>query len=91
MSDDESQEMATEHASTSFITKENNSTNVTINEFSSSQQNPANAIFETLIDQTNEPMLKNLIEPLLQPLYRRISGLDKQNKVKKLLSSWKST
>ncbi len=45
-------------------------------------KNPANAIFETLKDQTNELMLKNILEPLLQPLYRRISALEKQNEVK---------
>ncbi len=48
MSDDESQEIATEYAATLFVTRENNSTNVPSNEFYSSQQNPTNAIFETL-------------------------------------------
>ncbi len=43
---------------------------------------PANAIFETLKDQTNELMLKNILEPLLQPLYGRISALEKQSEVK---------
>ncbi len=52
------------------------------NEFSFSQQNPANAIFETLKNQTNELMLKNTLQSLLQPLYRRISALEKQNEVK---------
>ncbi len=65
----------------SFITREINSTNMTSNMFSSSQQNPANAIFETLKDQTNELMLKNILESLLQPLYRRISAPEKQNEV----------
>ncbi len=73
--------MVTEHAVTSFITRENNSTNMPSNKFSSSQQNHTNAIFETLKDQTNELMLKNILEPLLQPLYRRISALEKQNEV----------
>ncbi len=81
MSNDESQEMAAEHAATSFVTRENNSTNMPSNKFSSSQQNHTNAIFETLKDQTNELMLKNILEPLLQPLYRRISALEKQNEV----------
>ncbi len=71
----------TEQAATSFITRENNSSNVPSNEFSSNQHNPANAIFETLKDKTNEPMLKNIIEPLVQPLYRS-SALEKQNEVK---------
>ncbi len=65
MSDDESQEVRTEHAATSFVTRENNSTNMPSNEFYSSQQNPANAIFETVKDQTNELMLTNILEHLL--------------------------
>ncbi len=83
MSNDESQEMAAEHAATSFVTRENNSTNMPSNKFSSSQQNPANAIFDTLKKQTSDLMLKNILKPLLQPpLCWRISALEKQNEVK---------
>ncbi len=87
MSDDEYQEMATEYAATLFVTRENNILFVTrennsSNMPSNSQKKHANAIFETLKDQTNELMLKNILEPLIQPLYRRIAALEKPNEVK---------
>ncbi len=90
MSDDEFQEMATEHAATSFLTRENNIEMCLAMSSPPSNKTPANAIFE-IAKLMNQYWTTSLNLPVSPCIEENISALEKQNEVKmQLLSSCKS-